>query len=232
MDELEFRRQAYADPNNQEQDFIDAISQEAPRQSFVDELQQMDDHLAAAMKVAPPEDLANRILLQQNLNQFQRQKKQQRFHLAAAASVAFVIGLSLTFIRQPVSLGDHALAHVAHEAGFADKVDEAVSLQALNTKLASFGGKMEQMPGHIYYANYCDFDGVRSLHMVMDTPDGKMTVFFVPKEQNKSMSPEFGNDKYTGEAFEMGRFQIAVVGGKQQHIDSAVSMLRSTVSSI
>ncbi|BDY06139.1 DUF3379 family protein [Ferrimonas sp. YFM] len=232
MDELEFRRRAYADPQDQDKAFLDALNEEEGRQSFVDELQGLDERLNSAMKIAPPEDLANRILLQQNLNQFQQQRKRQRFHLAAAASVAFVIGLSLTLIRQPATLGDHALAHVAHEAGFADRVDEKVSLAALNTKLASFGGKMDDPQGHIYYANYCDFDGVRSLHMVMDTPQGKMTVFFVPKEQNKEMSPAFSNDKYEGAAFDMGPFQVAVVGGKNQQLAPAVKLLKNKVHSI
>ncbi|TKB49822.1 DUF3379 domain-containing protein [Ferrimonas sediminicola] len=232
MDELEFRRRAYADPQDQDKAFVDALAEEAGRKEFVDELRALDDRLSAAMKISPPEDLANRILLHQSLSQFQHQRKRQRLHLAAAASIAFVIGLSLTLTRKPATLGEHALAHVAHEAGFADRVDERVSLTALNTKLASFGGRMDSAPGHIYYANYCDFDGIRSLHMVVDTSEGKMTVFFVPKEQNKAMTLSFGNDRYEGAAFDLGPFQVAVVGGRNQRLDPTVSQLKDTIHSI
>ncbi|TKB55533.1 DUF3379 family protein [Ferrimonas aestuarii] len=232
MDELEFRRQAYADPYSDDPAFIDAMNQEASRKAFVEELQLMDQKMASAMKVDPPEDLAERILLQQNLTQFQSSKRHHRLQLAAAAAVAFAIGLSFTLIRQPMDIGDHALAHVAHEAGFADRVDEQVSLDALNVKLASFGGKLTHSSGHIYYANYCDFDGVRSLHTIIDTPQGRMTVFFIPKEQSQKMVDKFANDAYKGKAFDMPQLQVAVVGGKLQKLEPVIKEIKDSLIAI
>jgi hypothetical protein len=44
---------------------------------------------------------------------------------------------------------------------------------------------MNQLPGHIYYLNYCGFDGNRALHMIVGTDKGKMAVFIVPQTSSQ-----------------------------------------------
>ena len=85
----------------------------------------------------------------------------------------------------PTSMSTIALQHVNAEAQFVEHTDEAVTLQQVNAKLKPFGTSMNQLPGHIYYLNYCGFDGNRALHMIVGTDKGKMTVFIVPQTSSK-----------------------------------------------
>ena len=71
MDELKFRRQAYEDPHNQDPDFVAQMQESAENQAFVAELKSLDAKLTHALKVDVPEDLADKLILRQQLHLFQ-----------------------------------------------------------------------------------------------------------------------------------------------------------------
>ncbi|MBY5992956.1 DUF3379 domain-containing protein [Ferrimonas balearica] len=233
MDELEFRRRAYADPNQRDDDFLAAIEEADSRADFIQELQAMDRQLEQSLKVPVPEDLAERLLLKQNLTVHRVQKRRHRWQMAAAASVAFAVGLSLAVIKEgPADLGQHALAHVAHEAGYVDTVDERVDLTALNTKLASFGGQFSELPGQIYYANYCDFEGIRSLHVVMGSEQGRVTLFVIPKQSQMSLPAQFADQRYHGIGEDRGQVHLAIVGDKGQPLEPVLKRVEAGYQSL
>ncbi|SHI08980.1 DUF3379 family protein [Ferrimonas marina] len=217
MDELEFRRRIYAEPNSKDTELKHAAGEAPGRDAFWQELQALDAQIGQAAKIPVPDDLADRLLLQQNLVVHKQQKRRHRWQLAAAASVAFAVGLTFTLNQRTQNdLGTHALAHVAHEEGFVDTIDEGVTLTALNTKLAALGGRMDSMPGQIYYANFCDFDGIRSLHVVMGSEQGRVTLFYIPKEGNQRLPERFANDRYQGLGSDNSNVHMAVIGTEQQ----------------
>ncbi len=232
MDELEFRRRAYADPQSGEPDFLAAMGEEASRKDLVDELKGMDKQLHAALKVPVPEDLAERLLLRQNLQAHQETRKRHRWQLAAAASIAFAVGLSLTWLRTPADLGQHALDHMAHEAAYLHTVNEQVSLTALNTKLASFGGRFDSLPGEVHYPNYCDFQGIRSLHIVMDSDDGRITLFVMPRQDKLELPQQFSDDRYLGIGDETGQVQFAIVGNPDQQLTPVMNQVKNGYQSL
>ncbi|MBY6186055.1 DUF3379 domain-containing protein [Marinobacter hydrocarbonoclasticus] len=228
MDELEFRRRAYADPNDQADEFLAAAGDEAGRAEFVQQLQAMDRQLEQVLKVPVPEDLADRLLLKQNMDVHQQQKRRHRWQLATAASIAFAIGLSLTLLNAGShDLGQHALAHVAHEAGFTNVVDEKVDLNGLNTKLASFGGQFSELPGQVYYANYCDFEGIRSLHVVMSSDQGRVTLFVIPKQNEMSLPAQFADKRYHGIGEDRNGVHLAIVGDKNQALEPVLRQVEA-----
>lgn len=165
MDELEIRRRLYADPRDRSEDVQQALTENPDFQAFADDLNQFDSKLAAAMTIPVPTDLADKLILRQSMHQFQTQKRRNRVVLALAASVAFAVGISLPLLRGGGLPGPsfdpsaHALAHIEHEASFINSVDEAVDLQRLNVKMAGIGAAFERLDKHVYFANYCDFDG-------------------------------------------------------------------------
>ncbi|MBY5979943.1 DUF3379 domain-containing protein [Ferrimonas balearica] len=228
MDELEFRRRAYSDPNQDDNEFVAAMGDAPGRAEFVTQLQGMDRELEKALKVPVPDDLAERLLLKQNMTVHRDQKRRHRWQMAAAASVAFAIGLSLAVFNQGTGdLGQHALAHVAHEAGFTSYVDEQVDLRALNTKLASFGGQFSELPGQVYYANYCDFEGIRSLHIVMSSDQGRVTLFVIPKQNEMTLPPQFADKRYHGIGEDRAGVHLAVVGDKGQPLEPVLKRVEA-----
>ncbi|GAA4872473.1 DUF3379 domain-containing protein [Ferrimonas pelagia] len=233
MDELEFRRRLYAEPNSQDPQVQAAAKETAGREAFWQELKGLDQKIQQAARIPVPDDLADRLLLQQNLTVHQQHKRRHRWQLAAAASVAFTVGLSFAIYNTPHDdLGQHALAHMVHEEGFVATIDEQISLASLNTKLASMGTTLQQLPGEIFYANYCDFRGVRSLHVVMGSAQGRVTLFLIPKQGELTLPAQFASERYQGVGQDLPAMHLALVGTPEQELQPVLDDLSSGFQSL
>ncbi|MCU7994583.1 DUF3379 domain-containing protein [Shewanella glacialipiscicola] len=216
MDELKFRRQAYENPNNQDADFLRQVDAKPENPAFVNELKNLDAKLCNALKIGVPEDLADKLILRQQLQQHYKQRRRTGFLVAMAASIAFTVGISFSLFRLgPVDLAKHALAHVYHE-DIALHLDQNVDFKQVNARLASlknFGNaKFTQQPGKVYFTSYCDFQGVKSLHLVLQGEQGKVTLFIVPQEKRMVLDQTFADSQYQGIGFETADAFILLVG--------------------
>ena len=137
-----------------------------------------------------------------------------------AASVAFVVGISFTLWQQSnlLDLSKQAIAHVHQEGAHALEAQQNVSLQQVNAKLAKFGGELSEDIGRVYYANFCDFENVRSLHLVVEGEQGKVSVFVIPHNDDYLSEGESFGNKYQSQAVDMQRASIIVVGEEGENI--------------
>ncbi|ACA87306.1 DUF3379 domain-containing protein [Shewanella woodyi] len=223
MDELKFRRQAYGDPNNQDPDFLAEMHSSVEKEAFVNDLKMMDSKIERALDIDVPDDLAAKLLLNQQLHQHQQQRKRSGFTLALVASVAFIAGITFTLLRMsPVDLGQHALAHVYHETK-ALQADDNVQFSDVNFQLASLGtfgdSKFTQQPGKVYYSTFCDFQGVQSLHLVMQGEHSKVTLFIVPLENRMVLEEAFADNKYKGNGFVTDNAYMLLVGETSEDVN-------------
>lgn len=227
MDELEFRRRIYADPETTDSDVVEAAKADESKRNFWNEQKQLDKQLKQALKVDVPEDLASKLIWQQSTDEFNRYKRRSRWYLAMAASVAFTIGIGLTmWYHQPLSIGGQALAHMQYaEMETAHSLLPA-DLNMVNAKLASFGGSFSEMLDGVEVVNYCHLSTVRSLHLILDTPQGKMSVFVVPERGDITVPSEFSDDQYHGESIKMRHANVMIVGDK----DADLSEMKKAVS--
>lgn len=215
MDELEFRRRVYADPETTDSDVVEAAKADDNKRHFWNEQKQLDKQLKQALKVDVPEDLASKLIWQQSADEFTRYKRRSRWYLAMAASVAFTVGIALTmWYHKPLSIGGQALAHMQ----YAD-MEQAhsllpVDLNMVNAKLASFGASFNEMLDGVEVANYCHLSTVRSLHLIVDTPQGKMSVFVVPERGDVTVPSEFADKQYRGESLKLQRANVMIVGDR------------------
>lgn len=215
MDELEFRRRIYADPETTDSDVVEAAKADDNKRHFWNEQKQLDKQLKQALKVDVPEDLASKLIWQQSADEFTRYKRRSRWYLAMAASVAFTVGIALTmWYHKPLSIGGQALAHMQ----YAD-MEQAhsllpVDLNMVNAKLASFGASFNEMLDGVEVANYCHLSTVRSLHLIVDTPQGKMSVFVVPERGDVTVPSEFADKQYRGESLKLQRANVMIVGDR------------------
>lgn len=229
MDDLQFRRTIYANPHANDEQLKQAASQDPARQQFWNEMKSLENNIEQSVKVPVPDGLAQRLLLRQSMAQYQQHRQRQRWTLAVAASVLFTFGLSFTLWQhRDINLAEHALAHVYHEEG-AMFVDEGLSLEQVNAKLASFGGRFTADIGKVYYANFCDFRSVKSLHMVLDTPQGKVTLFVVPHQDNFFLQEEFSDQQYEGRAMALQQASLILVGEQGQPLETLQESLRHKV---
>lgn len=232
MDELKFRRQAYEDPHNQDPEFLEQMRAKPEHQALVSELKRFDAKLNQALKVEVPEDLADKLILRQQLQQHHKQRRQTGFLVAMAASIAFIVGISFSLLRLgPVDLAEHALAHVYHE-GVALQVDQNVNFSQVNVQLASMknlqNAKFIEQPGKVYYTSYCDFQGVKSLHLVLQAEKGKVTLFIVPIEKRMVLDNTFADGKYKGMGFETRDAYILLIGEDQADLSFVKDEIKNT----
>ena len=223
MDELKFRRQAYGDPYSQDPEFLDALAQSESNRAFVAELKALDDKINSALKLPVPENLAEKLLLKQQLAVHHNQRKRTGWMLAMAASIAFIAGVSFSLWRQgPVDLGQHALAHVRHET-MAMTSNADISYQAINAELASLKGletvRFNSQPGRVFYSTFCDFQGIESIHLVLAGERGKVTVFIVPPEHRVMLAEAFADSEYRGEAVKTDSAYLVLVAEYPQDLE-------------
>jgi hypothetical protein len=231
MDELEFRRTLYADPNSSDPEVKRAIDDCPKKYEFYKELKQLDKNMAKASQVAVPSDLVHKLMLRQTMQSHKTHKKRNRLQLAMAASIAFVVGVSFTMWQQQnlLDLSEQAIAHVYHEGSYALDANENISLQQVNAKLAKFGGEMTKNIGQVYYANFCDFEDVRSLHMVIQGEEGKVSVFVIPhNDQHQGQGSAQGRG-YNSQATDVRQASIIVVGEEGHNIEKIKTQLTKTI---
>jgi len=215
MDELEFRRRIYADPETTDSDVLAAAKEEESKRNFWNEQKQLDKQLKQAVKVDVPDDLAHRLIWQQSANEFARYQRKSRWYIALAASIAFTVGIGFTmWYHQPISIGGQALAHMQYAETERAHTLLPVDLNQVNAKLASFGASFTDLIGDVEVVNYCHLSTVRSLHLIVDTPQGKMSVFIVPERPDIRVPEEFEDQQYHGESLKMHHTNIMVVGDK------------------
>ena len=179
------------------------------------------------MKVDVPEDLASKLIWQQSADEFTRYKRRSRWYLAMAASVAFTVGIGLTmWYHQPLSIGGQALAHMQYaEMEHAHSL-LPVDLNMVNAKLAGFGCSVRGMLDGVEVANDCHLSTVRSRHRIVNTPQGKMSVFVVPERGEVSVPSEFADGQDHGESSKMKHANVMIVGDK----DADLSEMKKAVS--
>lgn len=239
MDDLEFRRRLLADPNDNDPELIKTKNQSITNRHFSNELQQLDQQLKQALQVDIPDNLADRILFHQSSQIHPPKQSHYKRYLSygLAASVMFFVGVMVgqqygfspqhptQQVFTPISMSSIALQHVNAEAQFVEHTDEAVTLQQVNAKLKPFGTSMNQLPGHIYYLNYCGFEGNRALHMVVGTDKGKMTVFIVPQTSTQMATDSDHTNKSL--LLPLQDASLIVVGDKEQKLMPIAEKLKS-----
>lgn len=219
MDELEFRRRIFADP-----DSIDpalhgvAIADSAKHQFFTD-TKRLNNQIKLAIDIPVPEDLADKLIWQGTLREHAKQKTRARWHIAMAASIAFTLGIAVTLYNpQHIDLGDAALAHMDYAQTERPMSATPVSLEKMNAKLATIGARLNSEIGRVYVANYCVLDGVKALHLIVDNEFGPVSVFVMPNDGSAEIPQRFANDTYDGKGFRTQNASVMVVGNKHADV--------------
>ena len=234
MDDLHFRRSIFADPTTQDENVIEAQKNDPAKKKLAQELCQFDEQIKQAMKIPVPDDLCNKLLLRQTLVSHQQEKRKTRIHLALAASIAIIAGLVVNYLQFSYSysnLGDYALAHVYHEQNaFSNGDDTRVSLTSLNQKMTAFNGNFSNSMGELISADYCRFDGMKSLHLVFKGLTDVVTVFVVPKEDHLTFTDKFSDNKLQGESLSFQHANIIVVSDKNESLSKWESIIKNNIT--
>ena len=223
MDDLQFRRNLYADPKNIDADMQQAIDNDPLKAKFANELDELEQKITAALSIDVPQGLTDKLILRQTMTTHHQQKRKSRIQLAMAASVAFAIGITINIVQFSSayqSLSEHSLAHVYHEeSAFNNTMTSDISLTSLNNKMATFGGNFKGLLGDIISADFCRFDGIKSLHLVFKGQHSPITVFVIPHDKTLTVANEFSDDKYRGKSIQYLQSNIVIIGEKNESLE-------------
>lgn len=233
MDDLIFRRSIYADPKTSDPEILEAIKNDPQKQKLANDLGKFDDKIFAALSVDVPSDLANKLMLRQTMADHTKQKKKSRIHLALAASVVFTVGVTMNMFQFSSSynnLGDHSLAHVHYENGsFKNMATENITLESVNKRLANFGGNFTSLVGEVISADFCRFDGIKSLHLVFQGENSPVTVFVIPHEDSLTVKNDFSDAKYDGKTIQYLQSNIVVITEKDESVNEWQSKINQNI---
>ncbi|MCG6202589.1 DUF3379 family protein [Psychromonas antarctica] len=233
MDDILFRHTAIATPNYKGDEFLQRQAESEKNKSLVNEAKQFDLDLQSLLKVDLPENLADKILFQQYSSINHKRQLNNRWHIAIAASIAFVIGISLPLLNglthSPLDIGTVAMQHVQQEYYFTAKINEQASRTTINAKLASYGGQVQGELGEVFFVNYCQFAGTSALHMIMQGEKGRVTVFVVPAGEEFIETPSFNNQHLKGVTKKMGHANVVIVGERDEPLEKMDLKLQKNI---
>lgn len=234
MDDLEFRRRLYSNPSSSDHDIKNAIGEDNSRKKFADDILAFDSDIAAALNVDVPENLANQLILHQSLHSHQQTQNKSRIHLAIAASVAFVVGITVSFLNTSPAyrnIADYSLAHYHHEADQYNNLGNSqYSLASFNDKVDNLHVRFTEKLGKIIALNDCFFDGMDSIHMVLEGKYDNVTVFIIPKSAHLSYSGQFNDDIVKGITRQYKQGDVVIMGNKSESLDKWQKKIDETIS--
>lgn len=235
MDDLEFRRRAYAEPDSKDSEFLDAKNSSDENTALVEELQAMDESMKQALHIQPPAELAERIKLQQTLNEHQHTRKVWQYSSMAASIIlvfAIVIGLSdVNRLASPPhnieSLASGFLQHIYEELDHLTE-QKNPSLSQLNEVLGRLGGKATGDLGQLNYLGSCNIAGVPGVHLVVQGEMGPVTIMLLP-DVPVSAQHRIIDERFNGIIQSAGNGSMAIVGEKGEGLEQVQSRLNEYI---
>lgn len=229
MDDLEFRRRAYADPGCRDDDFLEKKNASEENIQFVNDLLVFDQEIKKSMNIQAPKGLAERIILNQTLGQHVQLKQRMRLAFSLAASILIVFSLSFTFLPvSNISLDQKVLAHIYEELDHLDEYQNN-DIHRVNDLLASFGGTVNQEIGRINYLGGCNIANKKGVHMVLAGEKGPVTVMMLPDikiENTQSIS----DGRFNGSIIPAAKGSMVVVGEKGESLEELKYKLKNNIS--
>lgn len=183
MNCLDVRRILAATPSSQKPDVLQHLGECRSCARYAAQEEALSQQISTRLKIAAPDGLSSRILLQHGLLEEKRHRMRRHYWQALAASVLLTVGLvsGMLIVNYPYSLEDIAFAHVQNEK-MALQVEDDIPLVQVNNMLAPYNLKLRQAIGRVDFAMPCHIRQHAGAHLVIDGKYGKVTVLFMPGE--------------------------------------------------
>lgn len=220
MNCLEFRRGILANPRQLDEAARAHALECADCREFLDTQRELDADLFAAMQVAPPDGLPDRILVARGLRPGRR-----RWLWGMAATVLLAAGITAPWRRLLSSdpQGREAIAHVAQEPQSFSTV-AAVPVDFLPAVLSEQGVKLSRAVGQVTYERICPFAGRVARHLVVRTSEGPVTLFLARDDPRPRQRAVTQRDGMAAVVIPAAKGTITIVASS---LDNALAVERS-----
>lgn len=218
MNCLDFRRCILANPRQPGAEERAHAAECAACADYLERQRELDARIFDAMQVAPPDGLADRILVARGL-------RSRRWFLPIAASVLLTGSLVSLWPRSSRDdpLGREAIAHVAHEPE-AFTTTHAVPKDVLAAFLSDQGVRLVRTVGDVTYSRLCPMAGRVARHLVVRTAAGPVTIFLMPDDPDARRRAITQGDGMAALTLPAGRGTISIVADS---VDQALAMEES-----
>lgn len=239
MDDLEFRKRVFANPQDQDPEFLAAAAANPERSRVLSQLQALDVRVAkAAHSIPVPADLAARLKTRTAPVQA-TEKPGMRRYLAVAASLILAIGLVLSpglITERPsaadLKFHDDVIGHVHREISRYNPGLADISLTQINSVLEKEAGghlrddeQIKKM--HFKFANGCNIDqNSKGAHIVLNGSRGAVSVIVV---HNSPVSTKFDvtDSRFAGKIIPFGEGNLIIVGEKDEPLNVYEDMIET-----
>ena len=238
MDDLKYKKRAFANPQDQDPEFLAAAAANPERSRVLSQLQALDARVGKAARSIPvPADLATR-LKARAAPAHETRKPGMRRYLAVAASLVLAIGLVLSpglITARPsaadLKFHDDVLGHVHREISRYNPGLADISLTQINSVLEEAGGHLrddEQIKKmHFKFANGCNIaQNSKGAHIVLNGSKGAVSVIVV---HNSPVSTRFDvtDSRFAGKIIPFGEGNLIIVGEKDEPLNVYEDMIET-----
>ena len=255
MDNSEFESRVFANPDDQNQDFLDALQDNPQRQQLLDEVQSFNESLGRiTATVAAPADMANRLksFAVEDDSQLQplasgnkvvslpAQKRRPMRMVAMAAALVLAVGLTYSSLfggnqpsAQELEFGQQVVSHVYMELEEIDSRPGA-SYQQVNQVFGAVGASLASQQAMVNLgvslAKPCVIIPQNSsAHVVIDGNIGLVNIIVV---NNSPVSQQFSfsDDRFETLVIPMENGNLILVGEKNETFSEVRRELDDSVS--
>lgn len=233
MNCLDFRRRLTAEPRSRDADLMahrDTCKEGCA--AFWQRAQRFEDDFEAALAIAVPEGLADRILLAQATADRRRQVGMRRAWMAVAASLLIAVGGAGVLWRSTDATSLPALA-VAHMPDEIDTLELTRPITDAQVE-AGFTGRALRLKGpaptHVTYVHDCMVGTYPAVHVVTRMNDEPVVALYMPGKMSEK-STEFHRDGWDGREIPLtgGTLVVLAQGASRKTMDAVAQGWRSAI---
>ena len=242
MDEIEFRKRVYANPNELDQETQDAARDNPVFQEILKQTRELELGLDSVMNEAPaPAELKEKLMAipasAASVNKVSvinstRQALFQYYAIAAslllAVGVTFSLSVDNRLSSADVAFGNEILAHLYEDSEEIDDInsglfDEIVAMPAVNESMANTGTRLVSNTSlqsmAIRSAKPCEIlPAYYSAHLLVDGTQGAVSIIVI---NNSPVRGEYSihDDRFSGIVIPMGDGNMILVGEKNESLN-------------
>jgi len=225
----EFKRLLGADPYNRDSGTLGARGSAPEFEQAAVNTEAFEHKLESALRIQPPADLLENI-------QAIPQQSAQRFNwmpLAMAASLLLAIGAVGVAWQQSQQLQQieaYLAGHYAKDGpALLQRAVGGVSEQSINRIMASLNATAgQQLVDRIQYIKFCPTPDGRGAHMVVSTPEGLVTIIFMPETLvTDGKMIEF--DQLHAYLVTLKHGSAAIIGTRAQPVESLKAVVKNAL---
>jgi len=230
MDLAEFQRLLGSEPRNRDPRVVSARASGPEFEEAAAAAERFEDRLERALDLPVPDDLLD------NLEALAARAPARRHvwrPLALAAGLLIAVGAASLVWRSQHhwdSVEDYVIGHYRHDGGTVlAQADGNVSGDA-SQMLADFSMRAAPaLAGRIDFIKVCPTPGGKGIHMIVDSPEGPLTVIYMPRTSVSDREMlEF--DGMQAMLVQLSSGSAVIIGHPDQRIPEVYALVRDSIT--